>query len=130
MSEPTADAELLDELRRVRGDLTWREWVGRMVRRLAIVGVVALVAAVVSLAAVAGVLVGRHEACERDNDLRQAYIEQWQPILDQPTTDLPPNPTDQQRTQYEAMVLVRQRFQASLTGGFATHECRWFPGFG
>lgn len=118
-----SDAQLLDELRRVRGELTWRARVRRWLRWIVATLVIALVASLLALGAFVGVLRARHEACGRDNDLRRAYAAQWQPVLSLPPAALPPNPTDEQRRQYDAAMVVRQRFADSLTNGFAQHAC-------
>lgn len=122
MNIPEAD-ELTEQLKRVDSSLDFRKWTRRQVRWLMVVGVTALVAALVAVAANVGLQLARVEACERDNDLRREYVAQWQPVLSQPVPPLPPDATDAQIQMAEASRLVRERFQFSLDHGFALHGC-------
>lgn len=119
----THDDELVEQLRRVDSGLDFRGWTRRRLFALTVFVVLDLFATVVSGAAIFGVVVARHEACVRDNDLRGAYVAQWQPILDLPVPPLPPNPTDAQRQMYAAQAQLRAVFQDNLDSGFAQHSC-------
>ncbi len=117
------DDDLVPQLRRVRSDLSFRS-------RVRLGGWLILVFVVVDLFTTAGVVVAllglqhvQHEACQRDNVLRAAYVAQWQPILDIPPTPLAKDATEEQRRAFEAQQNIRVRFVASLVDGFAQHAC-------
>lgn len=123
MSTPEDADELTQQLKRVDSSLVFRDWTRRWVRWLAVIGLTALVAALVAVAATVGLFVARREACNRDNTLRESYVAQWQPVLSQPVPTLPPNATEEQRKTAEASRLLRERFQYDLDHGFAQHGC-------
>lgn len=65
------------------------------------------------------------EACERDNELRQAYVDQWSPILAEspPPVEPPPGSPQEAIDAYNAQIEVRTVFETGLTEGFAQHSC-------
>lgn len=118
-----ADDELLGELKRVGSDLTFRRWTRHRVKIIALLVTFDLLVSVVSVLALLGVHHVQRESCQRDNQLRQAYVAQWQPVLDQPPAPLSDNPTAEEKARYEAGLQTRQQFQESLKNGFAQHGC-------
>lgn len=67
----------------------------------------------------------RVAACERDNDLRAANTQLWQPVLDQsPPPEKPgPDATNEEIAEYQRDVKVRELFQKTLDEGFAQRDC-------
>lgn len=65
------------------------------------------------------------EVCKRDNQLRQANVDLWQPILDRTPlpTDPGPDVTEQERKEYEDDLANRQSFEEALRTGFARYDC-------
>jgi hypothetical protein len=108
--EPSDD-ELLNELKRVRSDLGFRQWISLRVRLVAALVAFDLIVSMLSIAAVIIAGNAQHSACSRDNDLRAAYTAQWQPLLDQAVQKADPEQAD-----------LRARFQTGLDG-FKQHPC-------
>lgn len=117
------DEELLAQLKRVQSDLSFRRWTRKRVFLMAALILIDLIASVGSISAIFIGLHTQHTTCTRDNELRKAYVAQWQPVLDQPPAVLPDNATPQQKATYEAQLQTRQRFQDSLNVGFKQHTC-------
>lgn len=108
--EPTDD-ELIKELKRVRSDVGFRKWIRTRVKIVAALVAFDLIVSLISIAAIIGVRVVQQEGCHRDNDLRRAYINQWQPVLDDAKTKDDPSS--------RATV---QRFEVTFEA-FKTHPC-------
>lgn len=118
------DRELLAELRRVGSDLGFRKWARRRIFLVAALVVLDLLLSVGVVAALIGIRHVQHEACQRDNRLRAAYVDQWTPILvDAPPPVLPPNPTAEQQATYDGQIRLRTNFQSALDTDFAQHDC-------
>lgn len=118
------DAELLEELKKVGSSLAFRQEIRRVLRRVTIVAGIALLASVVAVAALLAVRSYQQTACDRDNRLRKAYIDQWGPILkDSPPPQIPPEGSPPEVVEaYERQVKQRATFEKSLEG-FAQHPC-------
>lgn len=120
------DAEaLLAELQRVGSDLGFRLRTRKVQRFIAAIAVGALVASAIAIFSVVAVRYVQIQACERDNDLRAAYVDQWKPVLeDTPVPVKPPDDASQEvKDEYEASVRQRATFEESLYVGFSQHPC-------
>lgn len=67
----------------------------------------------------------RLSGCERDNDLRQANVDLWTPVLQgsPPPVDPGPDATEEEREKYERNVRLRADFEKTLNTGFALRDC-------
>lgn len=67
----------------------------------------------------------QREVCERANDFRQAYVDQWEPILaESPPPKKPPDGSPKEVVDaYEAQVKTREIFENSLATDFAQQDC-------
>lgn len=122
------DDELLGALRRVGGDLTFRSWTRRWLRILAMVLVIDLFLSAGFGTIAFTVSYVQHEACQRDNRFRAAYVNQWQPILTQTAPPQAPasDATPEQVQMYQAQIALRTTFQRNLDTDFAQHSCSSF----
>lgn len=121
---PSTDDELLAELKKVGSSVAFRIQVRRILRFIGVVAAVALVASIISVVAFFAVRRYQQEACDRDNALRKAYVDQWGPILkDSPPPEVPPEGSPPEVVEaYERQVQQRATFEKSLEG-FAQHPC-------
>jgi hypothetical protein len=120
-----ADADLVTLLQRVSSDLAFRKS-SRRWRRVFTFGLGFV--AFLSIISVGSILVIRnvqHESCQRDNRLRQAYVDQWTPILAESPPPDPPPPGSPQKAidSYNSQIELRDRFVKGLATDFAQHGC-------
>lgn len=122
---PEDDAELLNELKRVRSEITWRRWVRRRIGIIAIFIAMDLLASLAAGVALYKVFNFQSDACHADNELRRQYVDQWTPLLrDSPQpVDPGPNAPEAARETFNGQVKLRQEFTDGLTHGFAQHPC-------
>lgn len=120
----SSDDELLEELKKVGSSLAFRQQIRRVLRFIAALAVIALLSSIVSIIAYVNVRDYQETACERDNDLRKAYTNQWEPVLAQSPKPVPPpeDATPEEVADYEAQVEQRATFEETLKG-FAQHPC-------
>lgn len=118
------DEELLVMLKRVGSDVAFRQKTRRWIKMIAAIAIVALLGALISLFAVGAVRYVQKQACERDNELRKAYTNQWEPILSEsPLPEPPPEGAPQEAVDaYNVQIKQRATFEASLDA-FAQHPC-------
>jgi hypothetical protein len=110
-TEGGEDSELLSELKRIKSDLGFRRWTRLRVKTVAILVGLDLFISCGTAYAVWKVDRVQTEACERDNDLRRAYLQQWRPLLVDAQTKDDPASRD-----------VVARFGETLDA-FKTHNC-------
>jgi hypothetical protein len=89
----------------------FRHWTRLRVKTVAALIVLDLLASGVSLFAVWKVSDVQHESCRRDNTLREAYVKQWSPLLEQARERDDPASRD-----------TVERFSRAFEA-FAQHDC-------
>lgn len=124
-SPENTDEELLEELRRVGSDLGFRVrarkafWI--------IFGFIAFDLLVSGLAvfALIRVVEVQHSSCKANNEFRQAYVDQWTPIIaESPPPVKPPADSPQEVLDaYAVQVKTRKIFIDGLNNNFAQHPC-------
>lgn len=125
LSDEMSDADLVNLLRRVSSDLEFRQWVKN--RGKVILGLLVVLGLTTTISVISLVFVRRfqYEACDRDNRLRAAYVDQWTPLLAETPAPTPPPPESPQEVldAYNDQVRARTIFVEGLTNGFAQHGC-------
>lgn len=120
---PRRPDPLVEELKRVGSDLTFRQWARHRIKFVAGLVIFDMAVSIVSVLALLGVHHAQVYACEQVNNLRSSYVAQWQPVLDQPPAPLPADADEGARVRYQAGLETRQRFQESLDTGFKLEHC-------
>jgi len=123
-SGPT-DEELLKALEKVGSDLVFREKTRRIMRRIFVLTLFSIAVSVISVAALVKIRQVQIEGCNRDNALRQAYVDQWRPIVaDSPIPTKPPDDAPQEaKDAYERSIRSREAFIKSLDTAWGPRSC-------
>lgn len=123
VTEDVTDDDLVGQMKRVRSDLSFRKWTRKRIFLSLCLIFVDLLTTALSVYAIS---LNRNlavETCKRDNVFREAYVNQWKPILTLPPLSLPAGATPEVKAQYNAQEVLRIRFNESLTKDFAIHPC-------
>lgn len=123
--ESDGDQELLAELRKVGSDLGFRRRIRRIIRGMIALMVVDMFVSILAIYAVSVVRGYQHDACERSNKFREAYVNQWAPIIaDSPIPTKPPDDAPQAvKDAYRIQIKSRNSFIHSLNTDFAQQPC-------
>jgi hypothetical protein len=121
----SSDQELLTELRKVGTDLVFRKKTRKLMRIIFALTAFSVVISVISIFALVSVRTLQVRECQRDNEFRKAYVDQWAPILaDSPAPQKPAEDAPQEvQAAYERSVRSRASFVKSLDTNFAQHAC-------
>jgi hypothetical protein len=119
------DQELLEELRRVGSDLGFRMQVRKYLKWILLVGAVFVLVSVASGVALVRTFSFSKQLCENSNKFREAYVNQWEPIIaDNPLPDPPPEDAlPEIREAYERQKRSTETFVKGLETDFAQQEC-------
>lgn len=125
VTQEDRDAELLEELRNVGSSLAFRNSIRRVMKFVVILTAASVIASVISIVALIGIRKIQVRECERDNEFRKAYVDQWTPILaDSPRPEKPPADASKEvKEAYERSIRTRTLFENSLDTDFAQRPC-------
>lgn len=119
------DAELLEQLRRVGTDLGFRLQVKKYIKWVLLGVGVFVVFSIFATVAFVRTLSFSKRLCENSNEFRQAYVDQWEPIIaDNPLPDPPPEDAlPEIKEAYDRQKESTETFVEGLETDFAQKDC-------
>ncbi len=125
VSNTNTDEELVEQLRRVSSDLSFRHWVRKNLKWIVIFLVFNLVISFIAVYAFVKVRTIQKENCEHFNAFKESYVNQWKPVLaDSPPATPPADDAPQEvKEAYERQQKLRTNFENSLNTDFAQQAC-------